>query len=147
VLFKPHNLALKFKKSKTALVQDYKPQKYLDREGIQQTKGNIILFKRVSFDYKTQEGTRNETIWKLKSILTHPAWNPQESECGEGKYHACSRPYFCDEFRSNKTDIYIAVKIAKKDLFEWKDASYPHKIAFRKGTVLYRCDRFGKEIK
>ncbi len=108
---------------------------------------NVILFKRVSSDYKTQEGTRNETTWKVKSTLTHPNWNPKESECGEGKYHACSRPYFCDEFRSNKNDVYIALKIAKKDLFEWKNAQYQHKIAFRKGTVLYRCDKFGKKIK
>ena len=147
VLIKPNTLKLKFKRTKTVLVQNYRPQPYLKREGILTIKGYAVLFKRTSLIYKTQENTENETTWTVGTTLTHPDWNPQKTECGEGKYHACSRPYFCDEFRSNKGDIYIAVKIAIKDLYEWKGGQYPHKIAFRQGTVLYRCDRFGKEVK
>jgi hypothetical protein len=146
VLIKPNDVKIEFKKSKTAIVQNYKPQKYLIREGIQVNHGFVTLFKRVSYEYKTQEGTTRETLWKINTTLTHSDWNPKNEECGSGKYHACSRPYFCDEFRNIKTDIYIAIKIAKIDLFEWENGSYPHKIAFRKGTVLYRCDRLGRKI-
>src|SRR3990167_2255941 len=69
------------------------------------------------------------------------------SECGEGKFHACSRPYFCDEFRNNNGDKYIAIEIKKDDLYAWPNPVYPHKIAFREGKVLYECDKFGKEKK
>ncbi len=134
-------------KSKTAHIQEYEPQKYLDREGIEVIKNKVILFKRVSNDFKTQENTKNETIWAVGTTLEHHAWNPTNAECGEGKYHACSRPYFCDEFRDKKDDKYIAIEIHTNDLHEWENGSYPHKIAFRKCTVLYVCDKFGKEIK
>ena len=134
-------------KSKTAKIQKYIQEKYLDREGIEVIKGKVILFKRVSHDFKTQKNTKNETLWAIGSTLSHPAWNPTNGECGEGKYHACSRPYFCDEFRSNDKDVYIAIEIAVKDLYEWENGSYPHKIAFRKCKILYQCDKFGKEIK
>jgi hypothetical protein len=40
---------------------------------------------------------------------------------------------------------YIAIRVALVDLYEWPNAEYKHKIAFREGTVLYECDRFGKE--
>lgn len=57
-------------------------------------------------------------------------------------------PYFADEFRNNSGDRYVAVKIVLKDLFEWKDEpEYPHKTGFRKGEVLYECDRYGEEFK
>jgi hypothetical protein len=78
--------------------------------------------------------------------VTHPAWNPTLSECGEGKFHACSRPYFADEFRSIMNDKYIAIKIKIDDLYEWENPEYPHKIAFREGTVLYECDKYGRKI-
>ena len=108
---------------------------------------SVILFKRVSKDYKTQEGTANETAWLAGSTLEHAAWNPTQAECSGGKYHACSRPYFCDEFRSVDGDKYIAIRISKKDLYSWPtNPQYPHKCAFRKGTVLYECDRYGKKL-
>ena len=149
VVFVPFKLKFKFKKEKTCLVQKFKPQKFLDREGVEIKKGGVILFKKVSKDFKTQKDTKNETLWEIGSTVTHPAWQPKESECGEGKFHASSRPYFCDEFRIGiRDDKYIAVQIAVKDLkdlYEWPNGLYPHKIAFRKGNVLYECDKFGKE--
>ena len=40
------------------------------------------------------------------------------------------------------------MSIKLEDLHEWKkNPKYPHKIAFRSGTVLYECDRLGREIK
>ena len=117
---------------------------WFENEGIVDEE-KVILFKRVSFDFKTQEGKRNETSWNIGSTLEHPAWNPSKEECGEGKFHACSYPYFCDEFRDKKDDVYIAIQIEKKDLYAWQNPSYPHKIAFRKGTVLYKCDKYGKK--
>jgi hypothetical protein len=144
VLFKPFDLKFKFKKEKTCHVQGFRPLPYLEREGVPKDHGSVILFKRVSKDWKTQEGTARETLWAIGSKVTHPAWNPGHSECGEGKFHACSRPYFCDEFRNETGDRYAAIKIKIADLYEWEKPSYPHKIAFREGRVLYECDRFGK---
>ena len=114
---------------------------WLENNGIKNTE-SIILYKRISKGYKTQENTK-----KIGKIIEHPSWNPKNQECGEGKFHACSRPYFCDEFRDVKDDIYIAIKVNKKDLFAWENPNYPHKIAFRKGKVLFQCDKIGKEIK
>jgi len=72
--------------------------------------------------------------------------NSQE-ECGEGKFHACSRPYFCDGFRNKTGDRYIAIEVNKEDLFEWKkNPTCIHKIVFKKCKVLYQCDKFGKRI-
>jgi hypothetical protein len=146
VLFVPFDLKFHVKKEKTCTIQKFKQQPCLEREGIKQTRGGVILFKRVSHDFKTQEGTENETLWTIGTIVTHPAWNPNCGECGEGKFHACSRPYFCDEFRSKQKDRYIAVKIKVADLYEWENPSYPHKIAFREGKVLYECDKYGKKL-
>jgi len=142
----PVSIDLKFKYEKTCLIQRYEIPKYLDREGVPIKRGAVvILFKKVSADFKTQEKTRNETLWNIGSVVTHPAWEPEKQECGEGKFHACSRPYFCDEFRSGNGDRYIAVKIKSDDLYEWPgDQQYPHKIAFRVGKVLYECDKYGR---
>ncbi len=145
VVFMPFDLKFKFKKEKTVLVQKYKPLPYLEREGIEKKDGHVVLFKKVSHDWKTQENTQNETKWEVGSTVTHPQWEPKSAECGEGKFHACSRPYFCDDFRNEKGDRYIAIKIKTKDLYEWPKAQYPHKIAFKSGVVLHEVDRFGKE--
>jgi hypothetical protein len=108
---------------------------------------SVVLFKKVSKDYKTQENTANETLWAVGSTLEHPAWGPDKEECSGGKFHACSRPYFCDEFRSTDGDRYVAIQIAKKDLYAWPtNPKYPHKVAFRRGTVLYECDRHGNKL-
>jgi hypothetical protein len=147
VLIQPFDLKFKFKKEKSVLVQKFKPLPYLDREGIKKEKGHVILFKKVSHDFKTQERTKNETLWAIGSTVTHPDWQPKISECGKGKFHACSRPHFCDEFRSEKGDRYIAIKIKIADLYEWEKPDYPHKIAFREGRVLYECDKYGRELK
>src|SRR5664280_1353532 len=146
VLFQPFDLKFKFKKEKTCLIRKFKTQKYLDREGIKPEKGFVVLYKKVSKDFYTQENSVNQTLWNIGSTVTHPDWRPTIKECGEGKFHACSRPYFCDEFRDNTGERYIAVKIKVSDLYEWKTPSYPHKIAFREGTVLYECNKYGKKI-
>jgi hypothetical protein len=142
----PFNLKLKIKKSKQAIIQRVKPQGWFERNNIAK-KEKVILYKRVSEDFKTQENTSNETLWTIGSIVEHSAWNPKDNECGEGKFHACSRPYFCDEFRNQPEDRYIAIQIFRGDLFEWKNnPEYLYKIGFRKGTVIYECDRYGKKI-
>jgi hypothetical protein len=147
VCWKPFDLDFKVeKKSKYAYIQEYKDLGWLERNGIEK-KLEVILYKKVSKDFKTQENTPNETLWKIGSIVECKNWQPQKSECGDGKFHAVSRPYFADGFRNVQGDKYIAVEIALKDLYEWKDEpDYPHKIGFRKGKVLYECDRFGKQL-
>ena len=144
----PFDLKIKIKKEKTCHVQRFKPQdKYLERESVDVKNKSVILYKRTSSDFKTQENTPNETLWLVGSTITHPHWEPKLNECGAGKFHACSRPYFCDEFRNEKKDDkYIAVQIQITDLYEWPQAQYPHKIAFREGKVLREVDKFGKEI-
>jgi len=146
VCFKPFDLKISIQKTENVHIQEIKPLDWFENNGIEK-KEKIILYKKVSKDFKTQEGTPNETLWKVGSKVTHPNWQPKNGECGEGKYHACSRPYFCDEFRNQSGDKYIAIEISLKDLYEWKDnPSYPHKIGFRKGKVLFECDKFGKDI-
>lgn len=49
------------------------------------------------------------------------------------------------EFRNLPKDRFIAISIKVADLYEWPNADYPHKIAFREGHVLYECDKFGKK--
>jgi hypothetical protein len=147
VCWKPINETIDVKiESKTALVQQYTNEKFLDREGVVVTDEKVILYKRVSHDLKTQENSPNETLWGIGKTLEHSSWKPTENECGKGKYHACSRPYFCDEFRSKQGDVYIAIEIHTSDLYEWVNGAYPHKIAFRKGTVLYQVNRLGKQL-
>jgi len=137
------------KKAKTATV--IKPvatpgvDGWLEGQGIKPL-ANIILFKRVSNDYKTQENSRNETLWAIGSTVSHSSWEPTSDECGEGKFHACSRPYFCDQFRDTPKDRYIAIKIAKDNLHVWPNPTFPHKIAFKEGKILYECDKFGRKL-
>jgi len=120
---------------------------WFERNAVEQTPV-VTLYKRVSRDFKTQENTANETLWLVGTTVTHPAWEPKTAECGSGKFHACSRPSFCDEFRSTKGDRYIAVSIKLEDLHEWKDyPQCPHKIAFKTGIVLHECNRLGKPVK
>jgi len=148
VAFLPVTINLNIaKKSDDAHIQIVKEKGWFERNCVEKTE-MLTLYKRVSSDFKTQEGTRNETLWSVGSKVTHPKWKPEASECGEGKFHACSRPYFCDEFRTTRGDRYVAVQVALADTHEWTGhCDYPHKIAFREGIVLYECDRFGKEIK
>ena len=113
---------------------------------VSRKKTDVVLFKKVSHEYKTQENTKNETLWIVGSAVEHQNWNPAQSECGEGKFHACARPYFCDDFRSEPGDRYVAIQVAVADLYEWKNPQYPHKIAFRKGKVLYECDWMGEKL-
>jgi len=120
---------------------------WLREYGIEENRGKVILYKRVSADFKTQEGTENETSWEIGSVVEHPDWNPSEDECGKGKFHAVPRPYFADQFRSKRGDRYIAIEIDKEDLYAWTDnPSYPYKIGFRKGKVLYECNFLGEKI-
>jgi hypothetical protein len=120
---------------------------WLDVHEIEKKRGKSILFKRVSEDFKTQEKTKSETLWTPGLVITHKDWDPEKSECGEGKFHAVSEPTFGDLFRDEKGDRYIAIEIAVKDLYAYPtNPSYPHKIGFRKGKVLYECDRNGKKV-
>ena len=151
VCFLLNSLAKAIKKSNTptiikGLFKDGKTENWLELEGVSILEQKVVLFKRVSSLYKTQENTPNETIWKIGETLTVPNWKPDGQECGVGKFHACSYPYFCDEFRDEKGDKYVAIQVSVKDLFSWPNPSYPHKIAFRKGKVLYECDKYGKEL-
>jgi hypothetical protein len=133
------------KKSPNATIITPKPLDWFDANGVEKT-AKVILFKRVSKDFKTQEGTSNETLWPVGSVVEHLSWNPTNSECGEGKFHACSTAHFCDEFRNLRDDRYIAIEVARKDTHAWKNPSYPHKIAFKKGKVLHEVNRFGKKL-
>jgi hypothetical protein len=137
------------KKAKTAtvIVPKYKPgvNGWLEKEGIEKEK-EVIVYKRVSSDFKTQEGSKNETLWSIGKKMQHHDYNPEKEECGEGKFHACSRTYFCDEFRKTSDDKYIAISVNPKDMYAWENPQYPHKIAFEKGTVLYECDKKGNKL-
>ncbi len=119
---------------------------WLENEAIKPGGGKVVIFKRVSAAWKTQEGTANETDWTPGKSLAHPAWEPKSGECGPGKFHACSRTYFCDEFRNTLGDRYVAIEVAVKDLHVWPNGDYPHKVAFRAGVVLHECDRYGKKV-
>ena len=139
------------KKSKTATIITPKYKKgtsgWLEREGIED-KEKVIIYKKVSKDFKTQEETENETVWKIGTIVKHQNYQPKDEECGEGKFHGCSRPYFADEFRNEVGDRYIAIKVEKTNLYVWNDEpSFPHKVSFGEGKVVYECDKFGKKIK
>ncbi|MDD5644710.1 MAG: hypothetical protein PHO00_04620, partial [bacterium] len=118
---------------------------WLEKEGIKIKGNKVVLYKRVSSDYKTQEGNSCETHWGIGKTLEHHDWRPEAGECGAGKFHACSRPYFADEFRSKIGDRYVAIEIHTKDLYAWEKPLYHHKIAFRKGKVLFECDRVGRK--
>jgi hypothetical protein len=117
---------------------------WLEKVGIEKSK-KVVLYKRVTKDFKTQTGSKNETLWSIGSVLDHPNYEPSKEECGEGKYHACAKPYFCDEFMSGSDDRYIAVEITVTDLYAWPTPKYPYKIAFKKGKVLYECDKWGEK--
>jgi hypothetical protein len=143
-----HKFSIKASKTATVIKPKYasNADEWLENHGIDATK-KVVLYKRVSQDWKTQENTANETIWEPGMTLEHPSWGPEQAECGPGKFHACDRPWRCDEFRSNRNDRYIAIEINKADLYVWpSNPSYPHKIAFRKGTVLHEVDSFGVKI-
>jgi hypothetical protein len=121
---------------------------YIERFKINIENDIIILYKKVSKDFKTQEYTANETIWLPGTKVEHNNWNPTNNECGEGKFHACAKPYWCDIFRNNKDDRYISIKVNINDIYEWKDnPSFPFKIGFRKALEIKEVDRFGNEIK
>jgi hypothetical protein len=121
-------------------------KQWIDFEGIKKQDKNILLYKRVSKDWLTQEGTPNETCWKPGTKFKHSAWEPKTEECGAGKYHACSFPAACNEFRKTDGDRYVCLSVKPADCYFWKDGSYPHKIAVRSGTVLYECDFMGEKI-
>ena len=119
---------------------------WIENDGVETDKNNnVIIFKRVSKDFKTQEGSKNETLWRIEKEIEIENWDPK-NECGEGKFHGCSHAFFCDDFRDKEEDRHIAVKVAIKDLVAFPEPKYPNKISFRKGFVLWECDRNGKKI-
>jgi hypothetical protein len=133
-----------FKPDQHIIIQPDNKYDFFERHGIEKS-DTYILYKKVSKDFKTQENSTNETLWLIGTIVTHKGWKPQNLECGEGKFHATSKPYFADRFRDERGDRYIAIQIKAEDLYEWKDnPAYPHKIGFREGIVLYECDIDGK---
>ena len=139
------------RKSKTATVVKVKApttaKVWCENGGADVDGGFATLFKRVSSDFKTQEGTANETLWPIGSTVEHAAWDPAKQECGAGKFHACAAPHFCDQYRDKKGDRYVAIKVAIKDMFLWKNnPEHPNKIAFRKGVVLHECDIHGRKL-
>lgn len=121
-------------------------------KGLPVTDGKVVVYKRVSADYKTQVGYLDrETSYIIGSTVTHPNWNPRSSECGAGKYHACGTPRQCDPYcgmYDNGSDKYIALEVAVKDMFAWpaRGRCHPNKIAFRTGKVLCRCNREGRKM-
>ena len=119
---------------------------WLEDDAVAVTDGKAVIFKRVSNDWKTQEFTANETVWIVGTTVTHKAWNPTEEECGEGKFHGCSRPYFCDQFRIDAGDRYLAIEVKVADLHAWENGVYPHKIAFREGKVLHEVNKYGQPL-
>ena len=119
---------------------------WVELDAVESEGAFLTLYKRVSALWLTQEGTSNETKWEPGLTLTHANYDPESQECGPGKYHACSAPFFCDEFRSEEGDRYVAIKVAKKDCYLWPNASFQHKIAFRKGLVLHEVDVNGRKI-
>jgi hypothetical protein len=130
-----------------------KPKKYVEKFHVTIHDGCAILYKRVSKEFKTQEGKPNETLWMVGSVLSHPSYNPNKEECGEGKFHAVARPYWGTAFRMKKDDKFIALSVPIEEklnghpnLYEWPKPSYPAKIAFGKCTVLYECDKYGKRL-
>ena len=115
---------------------------YVKRFKLEKRGDSYVIFKRVSCDNKTQEGTENETLWIAGSVVEHPKWNPSEKECGEGKYHGCAKASWCDTFRSKRGDKYISILVEARDLYEWTNSpTYPQKIGFRKGVVLKEVNR------
>jgi hypothetical protein len=124
---------------KSNIPRDGSVEKWITSEFVKVEKGFATLYKRVSREFRTQEGTENETLWLPGTRVEHANWNPGEEECGAGKFHACSRPYFCDRFRNGPGDKYIVIKVEVEDLVAWKNAVYPHKIAFRRGEVIGEC--------
>ena len=139
------------KKSKTATVikavRDITSKTWLEDHCVEPSKGKVILFKRVSSDFKTQEKTANETLWTIGATLTHPNWEPALQECGGGKFHACHNPKACDRYRQTEGDKYIAIEVAVKDLYAWpKKPEHANKIAFRKGKVLHEVNAFGEKV-
>jgi hypothetical protein len=138
------------KRAKTATIinpnYDNTISKFIELNDVKKLNSDhVLLYKRVSVDLKTQEETKNETVWCIGKKMEVPVWSP-EKECGAGKFHACSRTFFCDEFRYAKADDrYIAISVKISDLYTHKNPQYPHKIAFRKGRVLYEVDRDGKK--
>jgi hypothetical protein len=139
------NLKIKVTKTKKSIWQKVKHIDWFENNAIEKKK-KIILFKRVSKDFKTQEGQLYETTWTIGKTLEHPDWKPELEECNGNKFHACSWPYFCDDFRDIFGDRYIAIEIALKDTYAWPNPQYPHKIAFRRGKVLWEVDRYGEKI-
>ena len=141
------------KKSETSVIIKYDNNlSYLQRHGIDVNENKVILFKRVSHDFKTQENTSNETLWLPNTTLSHKNYLPESGECGENKFHACATPFYCDDFRDTKSDKYVAIEVELKDyngfsnLYEWKNGDYPNKIAFGECKVLYECNRKGIKI-
>ena len=136
----PHAVVTKATPRRMATIQDW-----IEQHGLEVVDGHCIVFKRVSKDWKTQEGTKNETTWAPGTSLEHLAWNPV-AECGPGKFHACARAFFCNEFRSAPDDRYVAIRVPVSEMHFFPDYTYEHKVSFRACAVLWECNRHGKKL-
>ena len=130
--FKSENGGYVYLKNNKTIKQS---KSYIERYNLEKENNFIYVYKRVSKDLKTQEDTKNETTWTIGKTLTVPNWNT-DHECGEGKFHACAKPRWCDVFRNKKDDRYIKIKVNIVDIHEFENPIYPQKIAFRKGKVV-----------
>jgi len=111
---------------------------WLEANGVLSTGGKVILYKAVDGNGYTRRGLSGETQWIVGNTYVHPAWDPVNSECGFGKYHACAKPSYCYQFYPARTSRIISIEVAIADLYAWPldKAEYPTKIGFRKGIVL-----------
>lgn len=149
VLDIPANIIYKSKNAQIIEISGFEKSTFLEKHGLYNkiVSNKIKLYKRVSKRFQTQENTINETIWTVGQYIKHPNWNPYDSECGAGKFHACAFPFMCDLYRQEEGDRYIAIEVNITDLHDWPfEKNHPNKIAFRAGTVLYECDMMGNKI-
>lgn len=107
--------------------------------------GRVVLYKRVSVDFRTQENTNHETDYTPGTTVILKDWHPREREYGDGKLHACYNARECTQFRGSSSDKYIAISVALKDCYAWDGhTAYPEKIAFRKGKVLGQVSQYSQ---
>lgn len=129
----------------TALNQSSSVVDWIEYNGGTIHNNKVIVYKAVSHNFKTQEGTRNETHWEIDKTLEVPDWDVTE-ECGEGKFHACWYPADCWGFRYDRLAKLIAIQVEVNDLYRFISPVFPNKLAFRKGKVLYEVDANGIPI-
>src|SRR5581483_6468502 len=86
VCFLYDGYAVPIRKSDNAtIIQVVNPKSvadWLEKEGVVEADGKVVLYKRVSKNFLTQEHKPWETTWVIGEVKTHPNWNPTREECG-----------------------------------------------------------------